>query len=151
MIERVGSMFCDSGMSGKTCDGAALEPSTCSTTDDCREEEYCAENGMCLSNGACEQDEDCSNGENMFIMPACIGTVSCDAGMCGKTCDSVPVEETNGDPVVIDVTSCTSDADCLTIASERSVTGSYCSQGVCMKQGSCQSDTDCVNPSNVLW
>jgi len=90
------------------------------------------------------------------MLPTCIGPVSCDEGTCSKSCDSVSVEEAqedseNGDPVVIDMASCTSDSDCLTLASERSVTGWYCAQGVCMDQGSCQSETDCYNPSNILW
>ena len=153
----VGPMFCESGMCGKTCEEVAAQPPKCTTSDDCLEEEYCAGNGMCLSNGSCEQDDYCDNRDNMFMAPTCLGTLSCDAGMCYKACDSEPVKEdtTDGDedgsPVVINKTSCTSDADCLTLATERSVTGWYCAQGVCMAPGSCQSDTDCFNPSNLIW
>jgi len=150
MIACVGTTLCESGMCGKACG------ESCTTSDDCSKDEYCAGNGICLSDGTCDQVEDCSNVGNLFIAPACIGALSCDEGTCSKSCDSVSVEEAqedseDGDPVVIDMASCTSDSDCLTLASERSVTGWYCAQGVCMNQGSCQSVTDCYNPTNILW
>jgi len=152
MAACVGPITCESAMCAKSCDSSEPELSSCFTNDDCGFEEYCAGNGMCYPSGACDQVKDCSNLDNFFITPACVGTMSCDSDTCSKTCDSADADTTeNGSPVVVDVATCSSDSDCLTVATERSLISLYCAQGVCMEHGKCLSDSDCLNPSNVLW
>lgn len=151
-IACVGEMSCESGRCAKTCEGTEEEPS-CSTSDECGFDEYCAGNGSCLKTGGCDQVSDCSISDNIFPVAACLGTLSCDSGMCSMNCDSSPVDSEkfeNGAPVVVE-TLCSSDSDCLTVATERSLNNLYCAQGVCMEQGLCTSDSDCLNPANVLW
>jgi len=67
--------------------------------------------------------------------------------MCGIVCDSQPGPDL---PV-----SCTQDSDCaFTTSTTRSSEGAkeqYCAQGVCRDHGACRSDSDCHNPSNILW
>jgi len=150
----VGTTTCESEMCAKSCDEAETETQLCMTSDDCGMEEYCTGNGICLPNGTCDQVEDCSNQENLFMAVTCVGTLSCDAGWCSKTCDSTPVVDETADnesPVIVDLSSCASDSDCVGLASTRSINDWYCAQGVCMHHGSCQSDTDCFNPSNSNW
>ena len=140
-IECVGTRYCsETGMCAKTCDGFESPRLTCNTSSDCSDGEYCAGNGVCLEMGWCDQVEDCTNLGNEIMFPACVGTITCESGQCGKTCD----------------TFCTSDDECnnsITTATTRSAPGEtlYCAQGVCKKQGSCVSDNDCMNPSNILW
>jgi hypothetical protein len=43
---------------------------------------------------------------------------------------------------------CQTDADCESTAVERALDDQYCTQGVCMEQGTCAMDLDCINPSN---
>lgn len=153
-IACVGPTTCESGMCTKTC--GEFEPGSCFTTADCGMEEYCSNDGVCLKNGSCNLEEDCSTSDNLYAVAMCIGTVSCDMGVCAKTCDSEPVVEgkdkiENGSPVAIDVNTCASDSDCLTLATGRSATGLFCAEGVCMDQGTCLTDNDCLNPSNILW
>merc|ERR1712003_532112 len=114
-----GTVTCDGGMCGKACD------EFCTTRDDCSEDEYCAGNGICLSDGSCDQVEDCFNVGNLFIAPACIGTVTCDGGMCGKACDEF----------------CTTSDDCSK--------DDYCAgNGICLPPGACDQVEDCNNFDN---
>lgn len=50
--------------------------------------------------------------------------------------------------VPIATITCTDDADCAADGNDR-----YCAQGagVCLEEGSCRSDSDCTNPSNVVF
>merc|ERR1712176_908945 len=140
----VGEMTCEQDTCGIKCD------EFCTTSKDCGEESYCAGNGKCLPMGGCELLEDCDSPDNFFMMAACVGEKTCEDGMCGIECDSTPGNEAF--PVDPSVT-CTQDSDCnISTSTTRSAEGAeqYCAQGVCKKHGSCTSDFDCHNPSNIL-
>jgi len=172
-IECVGPYTCEMGSCGKTCSGGGgvgvvpilpeLE-TKCMSTSDCEGDDYCAGNGYCLEPMACDREADCSNTDNSFMSAACVGSFSCDSGMCAKNCDTDEAKTPdNGSPVDINTGSplkgganCTSDADCvgITTSTMRAADGTrseYCAQGVCMSEGSCMSDSDCINPSNIIF
>lgn len=163
-IECVGTKYCnEQGMCAKEC-GTGGEPEPlpedCTSSDQCPgDDEYCAGNGLCLKHGTCDREGDCTNRDNEIFFPACVGTIYCEMGQCGKTCDGAPetfpVKEDNGDAVDIEI-QCERDDDCnptITTSTARSAPFDmmYCAQGYCKKQGDCISDDDCMNPSNVLW
>lgn len=170
-IECVGTRFCgDNGMCGKKCDGGepidAGEPlpDLCVTNDECPQDgAYCAGNGICTKSGYCDRPADCTAPGNDIMLPACVGTVTCDAGQCGKICDGAAIDtpvsgeketEDNGAPVDVNLVTCFTDDDCNdpTAATARSAVGQmFCAQGACVQQGNCLSDTDCVNPANFIW
>jgi len=130
MIECVGTMTCEEGMCGKTCDVTEPEDGTCSNSFDCGVEEYCAGNGMCLANGACEDVKDCSNADNLFPIISCMGTIFCEEGMCGKTCGESQVFQ------------CMSSFDDCGM-------DEYCAgNGLCLANGTCEQAEDCSNEDN---
>jgi len=58
---------------------------------------YCANtdavgNGTCAYPGNCYTAADCENPDNLWIRPACQGTVTCTEGTCGVTCDDQPAQ-----------------------------------------------------------
>jgi len=162
-IECVGRKYCDEmGMCAKDCSSAPIG-ADCGSSKDCADGEYCAGNGACLPSGACDVPGDCTALGNDIFFPACLGTIFCEAGMCGKVCDGagepVPtkeLDEDNESAVDIDIF-CTTDDDCsnsVTTATTRSaIPGEemYCAAGICKHQGYCSTDNDCVNPSNVYF
>merc|ERR1711884_272813 len=77
-------------MCGKTCNTEAPGEGAvaCGGSDDCETGEYCASNNVCLPIMACDRVEDCSNPDNSFVTIECVGTTTCEDGMCDKTCDS---------------------------------------------------------------
>ena len=178
MVACVGRQYCEEGMCGIACGDfpeVPVEPikpggPTCSTSDDCPNDlDYCSTSGICRKPGSCIKVEDCALKDNVFPMIECVGQQYCDDGMCGMECgvfpevpiDGQPFEEgqpvderdqaDNESPVDVEFTSCTSDSDCVTSSTTRSMEPKYCAQGVCMNHGSCLSDSDCVNPSNFIW
>lgn len=168
-IECVGRFFCENNKCDKECGDFPEDPvetTTCTTSADCeKEEEYCAGNGTCLGFGGCDREGDCVNADNEFMMIACVGTVTCGDGMCGKTCDSgdiidekitseIDTTKEDGSAVSIKVSQCKSDSDCISITTSTTraaVLDSYCAHGVCTKHSSCFTDEDCINPSNLLF
>lgn len=171
-IDCVGFNFCDEmGRCGKQCaeesepveagEGELGEvprptPFSCTVSEECPDEEYCAGTGSCMPMGACDQLDDCSNLGNLFITPACVGTLTCEEGRCGKQCGGLPdLGEDNEAPVVIDGIPCSNDDDCngITTSTTRSAVEEpmYCAQGTCKKHGECSSDNDCINPANFMW
>lgn len=151
-IECIGAATCEEGKCGMVCG----DP--CADNSECAEGDYCASNGICLPSMSCAIPDDCTAIGNDVMMPACVGTVTCEEGMCGKVCDGMDESKAdNASSVDIEITgmSCTSDADCnsMTTSTARSATpdSMYCAQGTCAKQGSCNSDLDCINPANILW
>lgn len=168
-IECVGPYTCEMGICGKTCsDGGGggtgvfpilPEPETpCMSTSDCEGDDYCAGNGYCLEPMACDREGDCSHPDNSFMSAACVGSFSCDSGMCAKNCntDEAKTPDNNMGSPLKGGANCSSDADCVsfTTSTTRAADGTkseYCAQGVCMSEGSCLSDSDCINPSNILW
>merc|ERR1711933_57049 len=65
--------------------------------EDCDiETEYCAGNKTCLPLLACNTVEDCTDPNNYLATVGCVGTSTCDDGMCSKTCDEVVPAEENG-------------------------------------------------------
>ena len=66
--------------------------------------------------------------------------------------DKVTTSPTNDNEPApeIQFQSCASDGDCMQMAVERSITGSfYCGRGFCFEMGQCGSDSDCDNPWNT--
>ena len=113
-----------------------------------------------LPSMTCAIPDDCTAIGYDIMMPACVGTVTCEEGICGKVCDGMVVEESKADTATavdleISGMSCASDADCnsMTTSTARSATpdSMYCAQGTCAKQGSCYYDLDCINRANILW
>jgi len=161
-IECIGKKYCDeSGMCAKVC-GTEGEPEPlpqkCTSSDQCSgDDEYCAGNGLCLKHGACDKEGDCTNRDNAIFFPACVGTIYCEEGQCGKVCDGGSPKEEIPDAVELEI-QCKRDEDCspgsITTSTARSAPFDepmYCAQGICKKQGYCISDSDCMNPSNTLW
>lgn len=151
-VDCIGAATCEEGMCGIVCG----DP--CADNSECAQGDYCASNGICLPSMSCAIPDDCTATGNDIMMPACVGTVTCDEGMCGKVCDGIDESKSdNASAVDIEISgmSCTSDADCnsMTTSTARSATpdSMYCAQGTCAKQGSCYSDLDCINPVNILW
>jgi len=162
-IECVGRKYCDGmGMCAKDCSSAPIG-AACGTSLDCADGEYCAGNGSCLPFGACDVPGDCTALGNDIFFPACVGTIFCEAGMCGKTCDGAgepfPAKEFDGeDGSAVDIEIfCTTDDDCnnsITAATARSAFPHeelYCAAGTCKPQGYCSTDNDCINPSNIYF
>ena len=124
-------------------------PTSCKTDKDCAVSSeiqksvmapFCAQ-GVCMEAGSCQTDLDCFNPSNVYPVAACLGYIECqENGLCGIVC--------GGD--IGTPTSCETDKDCA-VSSEiqKSVMTPFCAQGVCMEAGSCQTDLDCFNPSNV--
>jgi len=161
-IECIGRKYCDEmGQCAKDCSAAPIG-AYCRTTLDCADGEYCAGSGFCLPSGACDVPEDCTALDNDIFFPACLGTIFCEEGMCGKMCDGAggepfPTKEgEDGSAVDIDIF-CTTDAECntsVTTATTRSGFPHeelYCAAGTCKKQGHCSTDFDCINPSNIFF
>jgi len=111
-----------------------VRPSRCSKDDDCdRTSQYCA-HGKCLAFGSCKTLKDCENPSNQYSVIFCVGTLSCDDGICCKECDTTDTTATTG---------CTKDDDC-------DPTFQYCgSDGECRAFGFCGDEKDCENPRNM--
>jgi len=80
----------------------------CQTSDDCPDDWYCSlgrnnplESQVCNANGFCNDASDCENPDNEMMMIACVGTIFCENGACGKTCGSgdSDLEQKEGDAV----------------------------------------------------
>ncbi|KAG7355016.1 hypothetical protein IV203_004372 [Nitzschia inconspicua] len=102
---------------------------------------------------------ECPDGEEQATCPEdacnvtnCEEAVSCNFDGCGGECTEIFFDEA-GTQVCVDNATlplCTSDPDCTGIAIARDIAdGMYCAQGVCMENGRCNDDLDCINPSNL--
>merc|ERR1712176_295805 len=160
---------------------APADPVMCVTSKDCPQVgemgQYCSNRGICQPGGSCFVEEDCSILENIYIKPACVGKLYCEDNTCGINCGELPdpvdqqpvfsapgaipgeeIDELNEGQegsVVIVGRECASDADCVSALTARDADAGfeemYCAQGVCMEQGTCETDMDCVNPANIFW
>jgi len=115
--ECTGSIICEDGSCEKNCE------LFCKNDKECGEEQYCA-GGTCLNHARCRHENDCLSESNMWYEPMCEGSITCNDGSCGKTCDVF----------------CEHDKDC----GEQQ----YCGANVCQDQKICKMDVDCLNPSN---
>lgn len=143
-IACVGTRYCENAKCGKVCDGGArpptrpqVAPAFCTTTNECPVDMYCSGSGNCLPFGGCDAVPDCKTLDNEIVFPACVGTIFCTDGQCGKTCDGV-----GGGSSLPDL--CASNVDCP-------VEGSYCAgNGLCLKSGYCDREADCTAPGNDI-
>ena len=154
----MGERTCTNNMCGVNCTSSDALWS-CEASEDCPgDDEYCNAFNFCSASGTCASDADCFNRENSFFEIDCVGTKTCENGSCAKVCDgsepipSKPLPVPSGETKI----SCTKDDDCngsTTTATTRagSADEMYCAQGTCKPQGSCSTDSDCINPSNVFF
>lgn len=158
-------------------DGECLEYSKCKVDVDCFNPSNAYASIFCVGYTECQEGscakvcgeflcKDGSNPVNCFASPCsvdkCEDAVSCADDYCGG-CNSIhfnaagsQVCAANNDtetPITADVQKpCKSDVECSspteTVERAFSSDGSYCSQGFCKEYGSCDTDLDCLNPSN---
>jgi hypothetical protein len=106
---------------------------SCTTDDECGENNYCASNGECLEVSKCSKVKDCFNPANSpFPVVACEGEMRCTEGSCGMECG---VQDSTTNP-----STCATDKECAD--------GSYCAAGECLEVQQCKTREDCFNPSN---
>ena len=74
-------------------DGNSGGDTTCESTKDCKEDEYCGNKGMCMTVGTCIDSPDCLLKDHGLFFIQCVGTVTCNDGMCGKVCDIDRVDD----------------------------------------------------------
>ena len=158
------------------------EPTLC---DGCQDDEYCSF-GECREKSTCDSLSDCRNPANNFDTIDCIGPISCDNGLCNKTCEATecpngeepyncfvsPCQILAGD-CDVPVESCIDDycGGCTSYAFDDAgtrichpsnaepplscyynrdcPTGLYCGHGLCLEMGTCTTNLDCQNPTNV--
>jgi hypothetical protein len=105
----------------------------CKTVDDCPDMQYC--NSVietCMSVGSCVEPKDCQDLTNSpFPMIECMGSITCNGGMCGIDCGVFPDEY-----------DCNSIEDCPD--------NMYCNSisKKCMDMGACVEPNDCSDPTN---
>lgn len=168
MITCVGTLSCTDRQCSMKCDETEIDRQTdtsasCRSHDECPDSGYCASDGTCHRNGGCADVSDCLLPENQgYPIPACIGDRVCTNNLCGITCtesdvrfpeDPVPSEPAP-EPAKAELV-CTKDDDCngsTSATSRSSLPGDmYCAAGTCKQQGTCVTDSDCINPSNFLF